>query len=34
MQILMPDDPVFISKFTAIEQPLLHSLHHFYLIGA
>ncbi|MFF8366681.1 hypothetical protein ACF05F_32315 [Rhodococcus erythropolis] len=31
MHILVPDDPVFISKFTAIEEPLLHSLYYFYL---
>ncbi|MEZ3177321.1 hypothetical protein KYY02_00910 [Streptomyces pimonensis] len=31
MQILIPDDPVFISKFTAIEQPLLHHLYYFCL---
>ncbi|MFE9925104.1 hypothetical protein ACFYQA_27075 [Streptomyces sp. NPDC005774] len=31
MQILVPDDPVFISKFIAIEQPLLYSLYYFYL---
>ncbi|MFF9204216.1 hypothetical protein ACF1AE_20835 [Streptomyces sp. NPDC014986] len=31
MQILVPDDPVFMSRFTAIEQPLLHHLYYFYL---
>lgn len=31
MQILVPDDPVFLSRFTAIEQPLLHHLYYFYL---
>jgi hypothetical protein len=30
MHVLLPDDPVFVSKFLAIERPLLWSLHYLY----
>lgn len=31
MYVLVPDDPVFMTKFLAMEDPLLHSLYYFYL---
>ncbi|RPK69964.1 hypothetical protein EES45_36200 [Streptomyces sp. ADI97-07] len=31
MQILMPEDPVFMTRFLEMEEPLLHSLYYFHL---
>ncbi|WEH38419.1 hypothetical protein [Streptomyces sp. AM 2-1-1] len=31
MLILVPEEPVFITRFLGIEEPLLHSLYYFYL---
>lgn len=31
MCVLVPDDPAFAARFFAMEDPLLHSLYHFYL---
>ncbi|NEE51859.1 hypothetical protein G3M55_45560, partial [Streptomyces sp. SID8455] len=31
MQILMPEDPVFMTRFLEMEEPLLHSLYYLHL---
>lgn len=31
MQILVPEDPVFMTRFLEMEEPLLHSLYHLHL---
>ncbi|GHB16876.1 hypothetical protein GCM10010392_51750 [Streptomyces clavifer] len=31
MHVLVPEDPVFMTRFLAMEDPLLHSLYYFYL---
>lgn len=31
MHVLVPEDPVFMTRFLAMEEPLLHSLYYFYL---